>query len=121
MTILDANAILRFLLRDIVGQAIRVRDIMDQETCFIPVEVLAEVVYVLYKTYDIERSLVQQKLFDFLKNENVLTTNNEVVETALHYFVETKLDFVDCLMIGYAVDAGHQVFTFDKDLQKHLP
>ena len=121
MKILDTNAILRFLLRDDVERATSVRDAMEQETCFVPVEVLAEVVYVLSKTYKVERLLIQQKLSGFIRDENVQMLSQIVVETALHYFGDTKLDFVDCLLIGYALIDGHQVFTFDKELQKHLP
>jgi predicted nucleic-acid-binding protein len=120
MTVLDTNAVLRFLLRDDEDKAVRVHDIMEQETCLIPIEVLAEAVYVLAKTYCIERTLIQEKLLGFLWNENVETPCQGAVETALRYFGETKLDFVDCLMIGYAVAEGHRIFTFDKKLNKTL-
>jgi predicted nucleic-acid-binding protein len=121
MIVLDTNAVLRFLLRDDEQKAVYVRDTMDRETCLVPVEVLAEVVYVLVKFYGIERTLIRQKLSGFLRNENVEMPNLDVVETALRYFGETKLDFVDCLMIGYAIAEGHRIFTFDKQLQKYLP
>jgi predicted nucleic-acid-binding protein len=93
---------------------------MNQETCLIPVEVMAEAVYVLAKTYKVERALIQQMLSGILRNENVENPNQGVVETALRYFGDTKLDFVDCLMIGYYIIEGHQVFTFDQKLQKIL-
>ena len=121
MVVLDTNAVLRFLLRDDEEKAVYVRDIMQQETCMIPVEVFAEAAYVLAKIYNVDRTLIQQKLFGVLRNENVETPNQGVVETALRYFGETILDFVDCLMIGYAVVEGHQILTFDKKLQKLLP
>ena len=93
---------------------------MEREFCSIPVEVLAEVVYVLAKTYKIERTVIQKMLHDFLQNENVGTLKQPVVETALRYFGETKLDFVDCLLVGYAFIDGHRIFTFDTELTKHL-
>ena len=120
MVVLDANAVLYFLLQDDANKAADVRDIMDQETCLIPIEVLAEIVYVLAKTYKIERALIQEKLLGVLWNENVETPSQAVVETALRYFGETKLDFVDCLMVGYATVEGHRIFTFDKELKKYL-
>ena len=121
MVVLDANAVLYFLLQDDANKAAYVRDAMEQETCLIPIEVLAEVVYVLVKTYKIERTLIQEKLLGVLWNENVETPSQAVVETALRYFGETKLDFVDCLMVGYAAVEGHRIFTFDKELKKYLP
>ena len=120
MATLDTNAVLRFLLQDDEEKAISVHDMMERETCLIPIEVFAEAVYVLTKTYRIERSLIQQKLLDVLQKENVTTTNQRVVETALRYFGETKLDFVDCLMVGYAIIEGHQIMTFDSKLKKIL-
>jgi len=71
MKIFDTNAILRFLLGDDVKKATRVRDTMERETCFVPTEVLAEVVYVLSKTYKVKRSLIQQKLSEFFRDENI--------------------------------------------------
>ena len=120
MVVLDANAVLYFLLQDDANKAADVRDVMEQETCLIPIEVLAEIVYVLAKTYKIERALIQEKLLGVLWNENVETPSQAVVETALRYFGGTKLDFVDCLMVGYATVEGHRIFTFDKELKKYL-
>jgi len=120
MTILDTNAVLRFLLRDDVEKAICVRNAMGQETCLIPIEVIAEAVYVLTKTYNVERTLVQEKILGVLWNENIEIPSQGVVEMALRLFGETKFDFVDCLMIGYAVVESHQIFTFDEKLKKYL-
>ena len=120
MIILDTNAVLRYLLRDDVEKAVHVRSTMEQETCLIPVEVIAEAVYVLAKIYRIERTLIQEKLLGVLWNENVEAANQGVVEMALRLFGETKFDFVDCLMVGYAHIERHQVFTFDGKLKKYL-
>jgi len=120
MIILDTNAVLRFLLRDDVEKAVHVRNTMDQETCLIPVEVVAEAIYVLAKIYGVERVLIQEKLLGVLWNENVETPNQGVVEMALCLFGETKFDFVDCLLIGYAHIEGHQIFSFDGKLKKYL-
>ena len=120
MIVLDTNAVLYFLLQNDEEKAVCVRDTMEQETCLIPVEVFAEAVYVLDKAYCIDRTQIQRKLLGFLQNENVETTRRGVVEKALRYFGETKLDFVDCLMVGYALVEGHRIFTFDKKLNKIL-
>ena len=39
---------------------------------------------------------------------------------ALQVYASTTLDFVDCLLIGYAKEDKYTVFTFDKKLQKYL-
>lgn len=94
---------------------------MERETCRVYVEVIAEAVYVLAKTYKLGRMIVQQSLTGFLQNENIETPNRAVVETALRCFGETQLDFVDCLMVGYAIVEGHHILTFDKELMRRLP
>jgi len=119
MAVLDTNAVLRFLLYDDAEKAEYVRKAMSRECCLFPVEAIAEAVYVMAKTYKIERDLIQKTLIDFLRNENVETQRQAVVETALRYFGETKLDFVDCLMVGYAVIEKHRIVTFDKELEKY--
>lgn len=45
--ILDANAILRFLLRDNEEQFQQVRDCINRKHCYVTLEVIAEVNYVL--------------------------------------------------------------------------
>jgi predicted nucleic-acid-binding protein len=120
MMILDTNAVLRFLLRDDEEKAVYVYNMMKQETCLIPIEVLAEAVYVLVKTYKIERTLIQEKLLDVLWRENVETPDQGVAESALRCFGETRFDFVDCLMIGYSLVEDHQIVMFDKKVKKYL-
>jgi predicted nucleic-acid-binding protein len=120
MVMLDTNAVLRFLLRDDVKKADAVLNTMKQETCLVPCEVFAEIAYVLAKVYKIERIEISQRVLEFISKENVEIPHKIVVETALRYFGETKFDFVDCLMIGYAIIEGHQILTFDSKLKKIL-
>ena len=44
---LDANAVLRFLLQDVEDQFRQVKNIIQKEKCYITLEVIAEVCYVL--------------------------------------------------------------------------
>ena len=120
MIILDTNTILRCILRDDVEAAALVNERMSLHECLIPIEVVAEVIYVLFKVYRLERKGIAHSVSTILEHENVRVPHKEVVETALHYFGKTKFDFVDCLMIGYAFAEGHQIVTFDKALNKIL-
>jgi len=51
---------------------------MEQETCLISVEVLAEAVYVLSKTYQIERPLIQKQLLGVLGSHQRSKWQNRV-------------------------------------------
>ena len=49
--IIDANIILRWLLQDNYELAEKAKSFIDNNDCFAPTEVIAEVVFVLVKVY----------------------------------------------------------------------
>ena len=50
---LDANAVLRFLLRDIEEQFPQVRSVVKRDKCYVTLEIMAEVCYVLEGLYQL--------------------------------------------------------------------
>ena len=120
MVVLDTNTILRCILQDDKASAVLVDDCMSKNKCLIPPEVVAAIVYVLLKIDRIDRKAIENLVSTILRHENVRVPYRAVGETVLHHVGETTFDFVDCLMIGYALDEGHQILTFDKKLKKYL-
>lgn len=121
LTILDANAVLRFLLSDIEEQSIAVKEKIISTVCSIPTEVIAETVYVLGGVYGIGRASIADKIEGLITVKAGLVENGPIVSFAVRLFAENaKLDFVDCLLAGYQKIAGCSIFTFDKDLKKQL-
>ena len=116
MKILDANMILRFLLRDDETSANFVKNLIKTETVTILPEIIAEVVYVLTKVYRYERIKTATGITSFLNCQNVVTEKCDVVLKALQYYGNTSLDFVDCLLCAYHTIAGYEICTFDKKL-----
>jgi predicted nucleic-acid-binding protein len=116
---LDTNAILRYLLQDDNEAALAVKLIIAENNCLITTEVCAEVVYVLLKVYKVSREIIAKNLIDFFAIRNITVVSSESVKTGLLYFATTKLDFIDCLMIGYQ-RSGYSIFTFDQKLKKQL-
>lgn len=86
----------------------------------LPNEVLAEVVYVLEKVYNIKNDEISDTLLDLFKYSNIVVDDFEVLEEALLLFSRRRLNFIDTLLYAYHKDKGHQVFTFDKKLNKLL-
>ncbi len=116
---LDANAVLRFLLQDVDGQFQQVKTVIRTEKCYITLEVLAEVCYVLEGVYQVPREDVVRN-FRRLNND-VTILNADVLLRALEiYGGMLKLDFVDCLLYGYNRERGIEIVTFDKKLKKRL-
>jgi len=119
-TILDANSILRFVLQDNLEQANSTEKVLSSDKANIPLEVVAEVVYVLQKVYKIKRSLIAEKLKTLANIRENLVFEKDVVLYATDVYSSTSLDFVDCLLMGYSKIKNYSIFTFDKSLKKKI-
>lgn len=115
--VLDANAILRYLLNDIPAQADVVAGTIEVGASTIP-EVMAEVVYVLSGVYKIDRLSIASTLKDFL--EEISIQDKPVIKSALDLYARRKLDYVDCILIARAKLFGEDVLSFDKKLNSAL-
>ena len=120
MIVFDTNALLRCYLQDNKEIADSVQERMNRELFMVPTEVVAEMVYVLLKVYKVDRPTIAAAINALIRHENAYIPRRPVTQEALDVFGETKYDFVDCLMIGYAKVEGRQIVTYDKDLQKYL-
>ncbi|MDR1909393.1 MAG: PIN domain-containing protein [Spirochaetaceae bacterium] len=118
--ILDTNAVIRFIAGDDELAFRKVADILINTECHVPVEVLAEVVYNLRDKYSYPRQLITDKLKDFITTKDNITSEINVVFYGLNLYAATNLDFVDCLLDGYAKTGDNFVFTFDTALRKQL-
>jgi predicted nucleic-acid-binding protein len=119
-TILDANAILRFILQDNLEQADSTEKILLLNEASIPLEVVAEVVFVLQKVYNVKRSLIAKKLKNLASIREDLIFEKNIVLYAADVYSSTSLDFVDCLLTGYFKIKNYSIFTFDKSLKKKI-
>jgi predicted nucleic-acid-binding protein len=120
MVIFDTNAILRYILRDNSQMANIVEEELSKNECLIPVEVVAEMVYVLSKVYQIERASIKEAIESVSDIDVHIIEHQGVVLFALEKYTYSKLDFVDCLLIGYSKIMGYDIFTFDKKLKNNL-
>jgi len=113
--IFDANAILRYILDDIPEQADIVEEAIKERETLVLLEVIAEVIYILTKYYNIERKETVENIINFLNETN---DKNEILRLALKTFSETDFDFVDCVL--YANSNQYDIFTFDKKLNAFI-
>ena len=118
-TILDTNAILRYILQDDEEKTKTVKEKLSEARCLVPTEVMAEVIYVLVKYYKVSRKNAVMAAEKFLALENVFPKESTIVYQSLKAYASTKLDFVDCVLSGYQMQ-GYSIFTFDKKLQNYL-
>lgn len=101
MRVIDANIILRIILRDYEELFQRAKSIVCAEKCTIFNELAAEVVYVLSKVYKIDRKDLAEAVLEILGVENIDPAEPEVLKSVLKIYRENSLDFADCLLIGY--------------------
>jgi predicted nucleic-acid-binding protein len=118
--ILDTNAVLRFITGDNEEESRAVSELLNANDCIIPVEVIAEAVYNLAKKYNHSRQEIADEIKDFIGIQENFVVEENAVLFGCNLFAATNLDFVDCLLDGYAKTNGNRVFTFDGDLRKRL-
>lgn len=118
MVLIDANILLRILLRDNLEMMEAAINFVEENDAFAHNEVIAEVVYVLRKHYKGEKIELCGEIMSIIEKQIVGVENKEAMLLALQTFATCNLDFVDCLLYAYNQVDCTQVFTFDKALNK---
>lgn len=119
--LIDANVILRYLLRDDESLFQRASDVLEkartgEERIIILESVLTECIYVLLKIYKIDRLTIAEKLRGLLYYKGIVNLDKEDLTDAIDLFGQTKLSFVDCLLVAKSKNNAIPVFTFDEEL-----
>jgi len=121
MALIDANYILRYLLRDNEEQFLIVREVIENHDISVPDFILAEIVYVLEKIYKVQRNEIKSVLEDLLGYKNISVTNREIILRSLTLFTNHKIDYADALLIAYFKSGRNsKLYTFDKKILKIL-
>lgn len=118
MEIVDANVVLRYLLKDHKQQFKKASSILEQREIFLPVEVTAEIVYVLEKVYEISAVQIEKALITLFDYPNIMLSDSVVMNKALHMYRTRHIDYVDAVLVAYNHVHGHRIHTFDKKLNK---
>ena len=115
---IDANIVLRYLMNDHKENSLKAKEIIEQNIVEIPIEVLCEVVYVLKGYYKISRQDICTELNRFFEWTNCTLPHRETILKSLDYFGKYNLDFVDCILAGYANVEKDEIYTLDDNLKK---
>ncbi|GHV80245.1 hypothetical protein AGMMS49944_20360 [Spirochaetia bacterium] len=118
--ILDTNAVLRFVVGNDAKMFHIAAHIINTVPCTVPIEVIAEAVFVMTSVYNYDRRLIADKIKEFITIKENLVVESEIVRYGANLFASTDFDFIDCILDGYAKIKGNPVFTFDGDLKKQL-
>lgn len=119
----DANVFLRFLLNDVPEQANETAELLKRAKSgkiriHVPQIVIFEIFFALDKFYKFPKQQIVDKVGTILSSPFLEVQNTEIFQTALLFYNEKNLDFVDCFLLCFCKDSGMKLFTFDKNLQK---
>lgn len=118
--LIDTNVILRFLLQDNPELSAKATElIVNEQTCCLDA-VVCEVVYVLGGVYKMDRIEIAELLFKIFDNDIISPENKPIILKTLSIFKETKMDFVDCLLIANHLVTHQPIFAFDKKANNYI-
>jgi len=118
--ILDTNTVLRFITGDNIEKSDKISALIDSTDCIVPIEVIAEAVFNLGNYYGHNRKMIAEKIKDFISIKENLVVEENVVRYGCNVFASTNMDFVDCILVGYANIKGNPVYSFDESLNRKL-
>lgn len=122
---LDANFLLRFLLKDNLQQYGITQKYLNQAKAeeiklILPSLIVAEIVYVLDKLYEFEKVKIVEKVGVIINTPYIETEERLSLQQALLTYLHSPLHFADCYLYERSKNANGEVLTFDKDFKKLL-
>lgn len=118
MIVLDESAILRYLLNDDKKKAREVASLITERKAYSYPEIFARVAVTLRDVYSVPRSLISEAMLNLIND--ICVGEEDIVRYATRLFGTTMFDYIDCLLVARNHLYGHEVFTFDKPLLKHI-
>lgn len=111
--IADTNILVRYLTRDDEKAADKAAEIIRGGVEILP-ETVPELIYVLTSRslYGMPRAVVAESVEALL--DEVTVDRKNVIKHALKIYQDTKLDFVDCLLIAEGTASDTEVYSFDQ-------
>ena len=117
--IADTNILVRYLTGDDAKAAAKATEIIRNGVEVIP-ETIPEVLYVLTSKilYAIPRPDAAKAIIVLL--DDISIDRETTIRNALNIFGETRLDYVDCLLIAEGLSADTEIMSFDRKLLNDL-
>lgn len=123
--LIDANALLRYLLNDLPDQADQVERLLDEaergELLLIAhSHIMAELVWVLSSYYKVPREEVREQLEGIIHTPGVQVEEQHLVLSALKDYVEKNVDYIDAYTVAWmkARDIS-DLASFDKHFKRY--
>lgn len=117
--IADTNILVRYLTEDDAKAVAKATEIIRNGVEVVP-ETIPEVLYVLTSKilYAIPRPDAAKAIIALL--DDISIDRETTIRNALNIFGETRLDYVDCLLIAEGLSADTEIMSFDRKLLNEL-
>lgn len=112
MLSLDTNILLRYTLNDHASLSVKAKDIIENQTCHIPLLVVAEFGFVLTSYYESKSADLVRTVRALMQIKTLRFDNENRILQALHG-VEAGIDWFDA-MLWANVPEKNELGTFDK-------
>lgn len=122
----DTNILVRFFVGDDPAQADKARELLAQrnetDPAFVSVLVVAELVWVLQKFYEVPQAYINEMLGVLTGGAGVVVERQDLVAAAVGRAAEDQADLADLLISAIVRDEGcSRTFTFDKRAARRVP
>ena len=114
MIAVDTNVLVRYLVKDDLGQAVLAIKFLSENRCFVLKSVLLELVWVLSSSvgYNLPRNTVHERLFHMLGLSCIQIEEPANVAQALAWYLD-GMDFADALHLSGSSELSG-LATFDR-------
>ena len=120
-TYIDTNLILRFLLSDdevLSEKATRLLSGEHERPWLTGIEIVAELVYVLARVYEVPRNEIADTLNALFTAHYWKAANKACLLEALTLYGRSTMDIIDCWLVALHRMNGVQVLTFDSKVRR---
>src|SRR3989344_2767211 len=116
--ILDTNAMLRFLLKDIPSQHKKVENLFIKASrskliLKIPEVIVFEVMFTLDKYYGYDRDQIINIISSIISTYYVEVESRSIFFEAIELYKNERIEFVDCFLLIKSKNEKFDLFTFD--------
>lgn len=123
MVLVDANIVLRFLLKDNKELFSKAKEIFlkaekGDQKIYLDEIVIAEVVWTLSSFYKIKKTDIADKLEQIISQDWTVNPRKGLIMEALNLFKAKNLSFIDCWLAVVSKKQELTLETFDKNLKK---
>jgi len=124
MIFIDANIFIRYFVSDDLAKSKKVEELFQKivagETeCFTSQMVIAEIVWVLDKFYNMGRQLICDNIEFVINTPNLKVKEKNIILKAVDIYRNSNIDFIDAYNYSYILANGaDSIFSYDSHFDK---